>query len=429
MKLLISNALIVPMTEQGLYFHGDIGVDDKHIAFVGKNDGTFIPDRIIDGSSFIAMPALVNAHTHLSMGLMRNYKDDLPTLQAWLAEIFPIENKLSEQDILLASRLGLVELIQSGVTAFADMYFHTQATAEAVIESGIRASLSVTLFGSLEESKQQAFDREKILRPYVERSKGRIQMDCAPHAIYTCPKQTYQFAHSWAKDHQAILHTHLSETRLEVQDCIKETGKTPLEYLLDIGALQDVKSLLAHCVHFTDSEMQHMKGLDASVVHNPSSNCKLSSGIAPISTYVENGLNVALGTDGASSNNNLNMVEEMHVASLLGKVHTPTNYKLHPYEVLQMATCNGAKALGLGHKIGQLKQGMEADILLVNIQKSHLTPLNDPISALVYATQASDVDTLLCQGKILMENRRVTAFDHDRVIRDVQKSWADIQQR
>lgn len=429
MKLLISNALIVPMTEQGLSFHGDIGIDGKHIAFVGSNDTSFIPDRIIDGSSYIAMPALVNAHTHLSMGLMRNYKDDLPTLQAWLAEIFPIENKLSEKDILLASRLGLVELIQSGVTTFADMYFHPQATAEAVLEAGLRASISMTLFGSLEENKHSFFEREKLLGPYVDRSEGRIQIDCAPHAIYTCPKETYQFAHSWAKDHQAVLHTHLSETQIEVRECVRETGKTPLEYLLDIGSLQDVKSLLAHCVHLTDSEVGLLRSLDCSIVHNPSSNCKLSSGIAPVSTYVQSGLNVALGTDGASSNNNLNMVEEMHIASLLGKVYTPTGHKLHPYDVLDMATKAGAKALGLDGKIGQLKAGMEADIILVDVHKSHLTPLNDPFSALVYATQASDVDTVLCQGRVLMQGRNLMTLDHDQVIRDVQESWAEVQQR
>jgi len=429
MKLLLSNALIVPMTAQGLYFRGDIGIDGRHIAFTGTNDPSFVPDRIIDASSSIAMPALVNAHTHLSMGLMRNYKDDMPTLQAWLAEIFPIENKLTERDVLLASRLGLVELIQSGVTTFADMYFHPQSTAEAVLEAGIRASISVTLFGGLEENKQRVYDREKLLRPYIDRSEGRIQIDCAPHAIYTCPKETYQFAHSWTKDHQAILHTHLSETQLEVQDCIRETGKTPLEYLLDIGALQDVKSLLAHCVHLTDSEADALHDLDSSLVHNPSSNCKLSSGIAPISSYIQKGVTVALGTDGASSNNNLNMVEEMHIASLLGKVHATTHQKLHPYDVLRMATADGANALGLQQKIGMLKAGMEADILLVDIHKSHLTPLNDPFSALVYATQASDVDTLICQGRVVMEGRRLMTLDQDQIIKDVQKSWADVQQR
>ncbi|ADY13766.1 amidohydrolase [Sphaerochaeta globosa] len=429
MKLLISNALIVPMTQEGTYFRGDIGIDGKHIVFVGEADPGFVADRIIDGSFHIAMPALVNAHTHLSMGLMRNYKDDLPTLQAWLGEIFPIEDKLTEKDILIASRLGLVELIQSGVTTFADMYFHPQASAEAVLETGLRASISITLFGSLEENKTRVFDRERLLSPYVGRSEGRIQVDCAPHAIYTCPKETYQFAHSWAKDHQAILHTHLSETMQEVQDCLKETGKTPLQYLLDCGVLKDVKSLLAHCVHLTDTEVELLKGLDSTIVHNPSSNCKLSSGIAPISTYFQKGISVALGTDGASSNNNLNMFEEMHVASLLGKVYKPTGYTLHPYEVLSMATVNGAKALGLEKKIGQLKAGMEADILLVNTHASHLTPLNDPFSALVYATQASDVDTLLCQGRILMEGRKVMTIDEDQVIKDAQKSWAEVQQR
>ncbi len=429
MKLRINNALIIPMTQEGLSLRGDIGIDGNHIAFVGTSESAFQADRVIDGSSFLAMPALVNAHTHLSMELMRNYKDSLPSLQAWLAEIFPIEDKLSEKDVLNASRLGVIELIQSGCTTFTDMYFHPQATAQAVLEGGIRGSIGVTLFGGLEENKDRFAEREKILAPYLARSNGRLTLNVAPHAIYTCTKETYQFAADWARETGNVFHTHLSETRKEVEDCIAETGMTPPAYLTSIGVLKDVKSMLAHCVHLTDEDVALLSSYDATIVHNPSSNLKLSSGIAPIASYLEAGIPVALGTDGASSNNNLNMFEEMHIASLLQRVVDTTKMKLSPYQVLEMATSTGAHALGLGDTIGTLEPGKEADLLLIDLNKSHLTPLNDPFSALVYATQASDVDTVICQGKILMEHRKVLTLDENQTILDVQRSWAEVLER
>lgn len=429
MKTLIANALVVPMTKEGYSLRADIGIDGKHIAFVGKADASFQPDRVIDASSFLAMPALVNAHTHLSMGLMRNYKDDMPTLQEWLAEIFPIEDLLDERNILFASRLGIMESIQSGVTTVADMYFNQHSTAKAILEGGIRASIGITLFGDLRQSKERVKKSETLLRDFRDHPDNRIRFDYAPHAIYTCPEETYRYAHALAKDHGAILHTHLSETRKEMEDSISTFGDTPLSYLSRIGCLADIKSLLAHCVHLTEEELIILKDHNATIVHNPSSNTKLSSGLAPVSKFLEQGLQVALGTDGASSNNNLNMFEEMHIASLIGRVYAPTNTKLTPYQVLSMATTNGAKALGLDARIGRLEAGMEADILLLDLQKSHLTPLNDPFSALVYAAQASDVDTLFCQGKMLMQNRKMLTLKEEDVLRDVNSCWADVLSR
>ncbi len=429
MKLLITNALIIPMTKEGLSLRGDIGIDGKHIVFVGTGNPSFTADRIIDGSSFLAMPSLVNAHTHLSMGLMRNYKDSLPTLHAWLAEIFPIEEKLTAEDVLLASRLGIIELIQSGCTMFTDMYFEPQSTAQAVIEGGIRGSIGVTLFGALEENKARVEESEKTLSPYLAQAEGRLTLNVAPHAIYTCTQETYQYAADWARQHGRVFHTHLSETKKEVDDCIAETGMTPPAYLAKIGVLQEVKSMLAHCVHLTEEDIKLLKTFDTTIVHNPSSNLKLSSGIAPIASYLNAGISVALGTDGASSNNNLNMFEEMHIASLLGRVVETSGEKTTPYQVLEMATKRGAEALGIGDQIGTLETGKEADLLLIDLKKSHLTPLNDPFSALVYAAQSSDVDTVFCQGKIVMEHRKVCTFDEGQVIEDVQRSWAEVLNR
>jgi len=429
MKTLISNAMIIPMKQEGEVFYGDIGLEGIHISFVGEKPAGFKPDKTIDASGMIAMPALINAHTHLSMQYMRNYKDDAPNLQAWLAEIFPIEDKLTQADVLTASRLGVIESIQSGIATFNDMYFFPEATARAVNEGGIRANLGLTLFGDLQSTKERIREREKLTDGEIAASGGRISLDIAPHAIYTCTKETYQYGHDWAKANHRNMHTHLSETKQEVEDCLKEHRMTPLHYLDSIGALKDIPSLLAHCVHLSPSEIELMKSLNASVVHNPSSNCKLASGVAPISAFLRNTINVAIGCDGSSSNNNQNLFEEMHLASLLSSVFSGHLGNIKPFEILKMATINGAKALGLDTKIGTLEVGKEADILLLDLNKAHLTPLNDPFSALVYAAQASDVDTLFCQGRMVMQKRKVLGFDQEAIQREVNSSWVAIQNR
>jgi len=429
MKILISNAMIIPMKQEGEFFYGDIGIDGVHISFVGTKPASFIPDKTLDATGMLAMPSLVNAHTHLAMQYMRNYKDDAPNLHDWLAQIYPIEDKLTQADVLASSRLGVIELIQSGVTLFNDMYFFQEATAHAVNEGGIRANLGLALIGDLAATKLRIKEREKLTNPAIAASNSRITLDIAPHAIYTCTKETYQYGHDWAKANHRNLHTHLSETKKEVDDCLSEHQMTPLHYLDSIGAMKDIPSLLAHCVHLTTSEIKLLKSMDASVVHNPSSNCKLASGIAPVGIFLKNGINVALGCDGSSSNNNQNMFEEMHIASLLSSVNTGHLCNLKPFDILRMATINGAKALGLDKRIGSLEAGKEADILLLDLNKAHLTPLNDPFSALVYAAQASDVDTLFCQGKMVMQNRKVLGLDQEEIQREGNSRWKTIQSR
>jgi len=429
MKILISHAMIIPMKQEGEFFYGDIGIDGTQISFIGKKPANFIPDKTLDATGMLAMPSLVNAHTHLGMQYMRNYKDNAPNLHAWLAEIFPIEDKLTQADVLASSRLGVIEQIQSGITLFNDMYFFPEATARAANEGGIRANLGLTLFGDLASSKQRIKEKEKLTDSAIASSNSRITLDIAPHAIYTCTKETYQYGHDWAKANHRNMHTHLSETKKEVDDCLSEHQKTPLHYLDSIGALKDIPSLLAHCVHLTTSEIELLKSMDTAVVHNPSSNCKLASGVAPIGTFLKNGINVAIGCDGSSSNNNQNLFEEMHLASLLSTVYTGHLSNLKPFDALKMATINGARALGLDKKIGTLEAGKEADILLLDLNKAHLTPLNDPFSALVYATQASDVDTLFCQGKMIMQNRKVLGLDQEEIQREVTSRWEAILSR
>lgn len=424
MKTLIANALIIPMDREGRFFVGDIGLDGPTIAFVGKKDSSFTADRIIDARGYIALPSLYNSHTHLSMGLMRNYKDNEPTLQAWLNEIFPIENKLVPEDILVSSRIGLIEALQSGTGFFHDMYFSAEATARAVKESGMRAKLGLTLFGDLTDTKERLKRWDAKVLPAID---DPITYAIAPHAIYTCSKKTLVFAHDLAKERGVPLHIHLGETKKENDDCLFEHKKTPLQYLIDLGFFDDVPVFLAHCVHLSEEDRNLLKDLPATVVHNPSSNLKLASGIAPVAAYLEQGIPVLLGTDGASSNNNLNLVEEMHLAALLGRLSSMDGPSLKPYQVLEMATSSAAKAFGI--KGGVLQAGFEGDLILINTRKAHLSPLNDPFSALVYGAQGSDVEYLFSRGELLLEKGRPTRLNLSSSIEAIDRTWTDIIQR
>jgi 5-methylthioadenosine/S-adenosylhomocysteine deaminase len=213
-----------------------------------------------------------------------------------------------------------------------------------------------------------------------------------------------------------------------VDDCVKAHGQTPLDYLDGMGYFDDTKHLLAHCVHLTDSEISRLSQFDAAVATNPTSNCKLASGVAPLGKLGKAGVKLCIGTDGSSSNNNQNLFEEMHVASLVSTVSTMDITSLPPYRVLEMATKNGADALGFP-QIGTIQPGKEADLIIVDIHKPHLTPLNDPFSALVYAAQASDVDTVFCQGEMVMEHRRITGLDLEETMRKTNERWEDIKRR
>lgn len=428
MNTLVKNALVIPMTQKSYTVQGDVGISETKIAFVGSAPSSFHPDRIIDAAGSIVMPALVNAHTHLAMELMRNFKDTEPNLMAWLSNIWPIEAKLTDEDILWASRLGVCELLQSGCTLFNDMYFSEHKTAQAANEGGIRASIGLTLFGDIDDTKRRLAEKPAACRKEVERSGGRVKLAVAPHAIYTCSEATYRYAHDWAKEHDALLHTHLSETKGEVDDCIKAHGVPPLEYLDSIGYFAKTKHLLAHCVHLTEEEISRLSQLDAAVATNPTSNCKLASGIAPLGKMSAAGVKLCIGTDGSSSNNNQNLFEEMHVASLVSTVSTMDITSLPPYRVLEMATKNGAEALGFP-QIGTIEPGKEADIIIVDIHSPHMTPLNDPFSALVYAAQASDVDTVFCQGKLVMEHRRILGIDMEETMRKTNEIWENVKTR
>ena len=420
MTTVIRNATIIPMTEKGLLFHGDVSIRDGKIHRIGtvEERGT----EEIDGSGMIAMPSFVNCHTHAAMVLMRNFKDGKANLQDWLAEIFRIEDKLEDGDIYWASKIAAAEMIESGCTAAADMYFNGWNTIRAFKEAGIRGIIGMTFFGDGKETAQRL---QTLPQRLDEEAAGSdlIRIDAAPHAIYTCTRETYEAAADWALGRGAMVHTHLSETRKEVEDSLREFGMTPLEYLDSFGFFR-APAYLAHCVHLTDSEIERLGEIrSASVVHNPASNLKLASGYAPVAKMKESGINVAIGTDGASSNNNLSMIKDIGLAALLAQP------RLSAYDILSMATRDGAKALGLGSRIGTLEEGKDADLILVDTHQVNETPLNDPFSALAFSTDRKNIDTVFCKGRKLLEHGRLLTIDKEEAIAKANEQWEALLRR
>ena len=413
------------MTKRDCFFKGSILIENGIITEIGQVERS--ADSIIDASSMIALPSFVNAHTHLSMVLMRNYKDTAENLQDWLSEIFPIEDKLNDEDIYQASRLGAAELIQSGCTVFADMYFHAWNTVKAIKEAGIRGIIGQTF---MNDEKDAEFRIEEIAPRILEAigNDDMLRLDAAVHAIYTSTPDCYIRAAEWVKERGVRLHTHLSETRKEVDDCIAAYGKTPVELFNDIGVFS-VPVYAAHGVHINEEEMEILKEHDVSIVHNPASNMKLASGIAPVKKYREKGINTALGTDGASSNNNLSMIKEMNTAALLQTIANMTPSAVRPYDIIEMATIGGAKALGLDNRIGTIEKGKEADIVLINTSDANMSPLNDPFSAMVFSADRKNVDTVFCKGRKLLEGGKLLTIDKAEAIAKTNERWEDILRR
>ncbi len=397
--------------------YGDIVIEHERIVSVGEPYCPEEDDRIIDGSSSVVLPGLVNAHTHLAMTLLRNCADDMD-LFTWLNDhIWPREAKLAPSDILTGSCLGLLEMIRSGVTTFSDMYFSQEQTILAVLQSGIGAHIGATIIGDEAETERRIPILKELFSSWNGAEGGRIIVDTAPHAIYTCSTGALKMARDLAESFNTSLHIHVSESAKENRDSLEAHGITPIEYLDSIGFFS-VPTYAAHCVYLSDEDIETCSRRDVRIVHNPTSNLKLGNGFAPAAAYLRKGITVGLGTDGASSNNNLNMFEEMHIASLVHKAVEKDPRIMSAYEVLRMATMGGARALGRDNDIGSLKAGKRADIILAGTDAPHLVPLNNPISAMVYSAQASDIHMVISSGKIIMENREILTLDEQQILSD-----------
>jgi len=407
--------------------NGTVVIEDGKITEIGEKTKENA-DTVIDSKGSVVMPGLANTHTHAAMTLFRGYADDLQ-LAEWLEKhIWPAEAQLKAEDVYKGGLLACLEMIKSGTTSFADMYFYMDETAKAVEASGLRASLSHGLIELWNEEKGEADLKEgkRFVRAWQGAAGGRIKTMYGPHAPNTCSEEFLAKVKEEARRDGAGIHIHVLETEAELNAMKERYGKCSVHLLEDLGFLgPDV--LAAHCVWLSDGDIEILRKRGVNVSHNPISNMKLASGIAPVYKMLEKGMNVTLGTDGCASNNNLDLFEEMKTAALLHKVSTGNPTALPARQVLEMATVNGAKALGT--ETGMLKVGKKADVIIVDMKKPHLTPCFDVPSHLVYSAKGCDVRTTIVNGKVLMDNYRVLALDEEKVTEDARKAAEELVAR
>ncbi len=382
----------------------DVLIEGNRFKQIGSN--LEAPDaEVLDGRGKAMLPTFVNMHTHASMTLMRSYADDLD-LHDWLENhIWPMEANLDEEDIYHGARLACLEMIKSGTTCFNDMYWHYHGVARAVEEMGLRAVLS-SVFIDFNDAAKAAEQRELSTRLSGEAKQysDRIGFALGPHAIYTVSKESLKWAGRFAAENDVPIHIHISETQKEVDDCLALYGLRPVQWLEKIGLLGP-NVIAAHVIHVTDEEIGILARNSVKVVHCPASNMKLASGSFPFKKMHTKGVEMSIGTDGCSSNNNLDMMEEMKIAALQAKLLHNDPVLLSANEAYGMATVNGAKALGID--CGEIAEGKLADCMLVDLSNHRLAPGYHLVSDMVYSADSSCIDTVICDGKILMQGGHV----------------------
>lgn len=407
------------------YFKGHLGIEGSRICFVSKEQSdadkflSLHKDncKVIDATGFIVMPGLINTHTHIAMALLRGISDDVPLME-WLNEhIWPVEEHMGYNEILIGAKLGTLEMLKGGTTTFVDMYPYEEAVAEASEEAGIRAVVSPCAM----DFRMPHFEEDWRAVQKRFSNSNLVSMMIGVHAIYTCSPENMKHAMELSEQLSTGIHIHHSETKDEEKTVRERYNANPTEHLVNVGLIKR-PTLAAHCVYMSYEDITAFAENHVSVAYNPQSNMKLASGIAPIAKMLDAGVNVSIGTDGASSNNDLDMWDEMRTASLLQKVNSMNPCVLTAYQVLQMATVNGAKAIGKEGELGILQEGALADIILVDFEKPHLYPHTNLISELVYSCHASDVDTVIVNGEIVVENRKCTTMDEAKVCTDAQNT-------
>ena len=425
MSVLFENATAVLMDEKNTVLEGAfVAVEEDKISYVGaeRPQGTF--EEVIDAAGKVLMPGLVNAHTHVPMTLMRGYGDG-NNLQDWLNKfIFPVEDKWDGRAIRSAAALGLAEMIMSGTTCLADMYMFCDEICQEVAAAGINANIArgVTAFDPAADFSTwtSCVETRELVDKWHGYNNGQIRVDACLHGEYTSfsAPRIWDGVAQYAREKGLGMHIHISETKTEHEECLGRWGMTPVQVLEKHG-LWDVRAIAAHCVWTTPDDWAIMAEHGVSAVHNPCSNLKLGSGVAPVIGMRKAGVNVALGTDGVSSNNTTDLFEDMKIAAMLqnGVEHDPL--ALLPSDALRMATVNGAKALG--RNTGRIAAGCDADLILVDFSHVNLMPRHDVISNLVYAAHGCDVYMNMCRGKVIYKDGDFLTIDIDRVKREVEE--------
>ena len=445
MKLLIKGVDALASYSAPVLRGVDIGIEDDRILFISVNGDLaasdmpapsppapapsppspapsppahagFMPDRVINGAGLLAIPGLVNAHCHTAMTLLRGYADDM-LLETWLFDrIFPAEAMLTDEDIYWGTSLGIAEMLRGGITCVNDMYLKMDNVAAAFRDSGMRARVSIGPL--LTEKRGDALVDTDGCKAFFKRwdgvGGGRLGVNIEIHSIYLYTPDTLMEGARLAKEIGAAIHIHLLETATERKNMLGQFGESSVALAAKYGLL-DSPVIAAHCVHVDDGDIELLRRKNASVAHNPTSNLKLASGIAPVPEMLGRGLNVCLGTDGAASNNTLDIFMEMRQAALIHKGVSGSPTTVAAGEAFRMATQNGADALGI-KDAGTLAPGKKADIALISLDSPHIQPIHSHLSALVYAARASDVETVIADGRILLDRRKLTTIDEEKAV-------------
>ncbi|OGF27897.1 hypothetical protein A2303_05905 [Candidatus Falkowbacteria bacterium RIFOXYB2_FULL_47_14] len=424
-SLMIKAKYVLPMDEKlSVIRDGLVVIEKNKILAVGTEielGDKYVAEETVDTGNSILIPGLINTHTHAAMSYFRGLADDLP-LDDWLTKhIWPAEAKFVNADFVRrSSELAILEMIKSGITCFNDMYFFARETAETAKKTGIRCVLGEGIIGfptNRCKNHEEALDETgKMRADYKDEELVSIALN--PHSIYACGREILSAVKAIADKLDLPIHMHVSETKKEADDCREKHGKSPVEYLDSFGFLSS-RVIAAHSVWLGENDLDIYKERGVKVSHDPVSNMKLASGTAPISAMLKRGITVGLGTDGAASNNTLDMFSEMRTCALLHKINNMDPTVLSAREIVKMATIDAARVLGIDGKIGSLETGKRADLITVNLDKPHLTPLYDPYSHLIYCANSSDVDNVIINGKIIMRNRVVKTMDEERILKEV----------
>ncbi|NLN06175.1 MAG: amidohydrolase [Firmicutes bacterium] len=416
MKVLIQDVAVITANRKNeVLSHADVVITNDKISYVGPTKAWQAEfNEVIDGRGKLVTPGFVNAHGHAAMSLLRSYADDMPLMQ-WLEKrIWPVEARLQPEDVYWGTLLAIAEMLKGGTTTFTDMYFYMDQVARAAARAGIRAVLSRGLVGVGNEAKSGLQENKEFVRQWHGRADGRITTMLGPHAPYTCPPAYLREVLAVQAELEVPLHIHLAETMDETDQIMAEYGVSPTKLLLEAGVL-DCPVLAAHCVHLSAEDMDILQEKHVHVAHNPGSNLKLGSGIAPVPELLSRGITVGLGTDSAASNNNLDMLEEMRLAALLHKGSRMDPTLITAEEAVAMATRESAAAVFLPD-VGSIEEGKKADLLLWDLRQPHLTPKHNLVAHLVYAAQPSDIKMVMVNGTIVCRNGRLTLMDEDEII-------------
>lgn len=408
MEICIRNAILISMDEnrEKIEENVDILIEEDIIKKIGKNLNVDSQTKIIDATNKVVLPGLINTHAHVPMSIFRETLDGY-NLQDWLEKkIWPMEDKLTEEDIYYASCLSFLEMIKTGCTTINDMYFYTDEIIRAMKDTGVRLQTTRTLMnaGNEEEGENRLKELIDLLEKYADYD-SKLTFNIGIHGLYTCNEKYVEKCVKFAKEKDLPIHIHFCENSKEVADIKKEYAKEPVEILNN--KFKDVHTILAHGVKISNEDIEKIKEMNISVSHCPISNLKLGCGIANINEMAEKGINVSLGTDGQGSGSNLDLFETMKFAALLQKGSKENPKVMKAYDVLKMGTINGAKALKLEDKIGSIEEGKQADLIIVSLDDVLVKPLNDIVSEIVYNVKGYDVDTTIVAGNVLMENKEI----------------------